>query len=307
MKKAPLWILVLVALVAVIAVVVVAGKTFRRPAGEVLAKVGGESITIESFREEWRKQSAAPGGIPPSGVEEFLGDMVVEKLFLAEAKRQRLNRDPRFLREVESYREQLLVEMLLNKEVLAIAPPSTADVEGYWKNHAQDFTVPELVRLSHILIAAKTGEDAAALKARAREVLDQIKSEEDFARAAEPVAEKSAAGQNPDLGFFRRIQLAQWSPEIEAAVWELPVGKTAGPIVTERGCHLFLVTDRKAPREKPLDEARDEVKAAIAAARRKEKFDALEARLRNRTSIERNEPALDALRDELKASARPGK
>jgi parvulin-like peptidyl-prolyl isomerase len=306
-KKGAWWALVVVALVAVIAVVVLAGKTFRRPSGEVLARVGSEPITTDSFREEWRKQFAAPSGLPPAGVEEFLGDMVVEKLFLAEAKRQRLHRDPRFLREVESYREQLLVEMLLNKEVLAIAPPSSADVEAFWKNHAADFHVPELVRLSHILIQPKAGEDAAALRARAQETVDQIEGEEDFARLAASSADREAAGQGPDLGYFRRVQLAQWSPEIEKAVWELPVGKTAGPIATDRGCHIFLVTDRKAPREKTLDEARDEVKAAIMAARRKERFDALEARLRNRTSIERNEQILNALRGELKAPARPPK
>jgi len=307
MKISALWILVIVAVIAVIAVVVVAGKTFRRPTGEVLAKVGGESITTESFREEWRKQFAAPSSIPPAGAEEFLGDMVVEKLFLAEAKRQRIHRDPRFLREVDNYREQLLVEMLLNKEVLTIAPPSPAELNEYWKGHAQEFNVPDLVRLSHILITAQTGEDATAVAARAQEVADGIKSEEDFAAAARTLAGKEAASPTADLGYFRRVQLAQWSPEIEAAVWELPVGKIAGPIPSESGFHIFLVTDRKAPREKTLDEARDEVRAAITSARRKEKFEALEGRLRSRTSIERNEQALNALRQELKFPGLPSR
>lgn len=301
MKKGALWILGAVALAAVIAVVVFSGKAFRRPSGELLAKVGDETITTESFRDEWLKQFASPAGVPPAGVEEFLNDMVVEKLFLMEAKRQRINRDPRFLREVESYREQLLVEMLLNKEVLAIAPPSTAEVEAYWKDHAQDFHVPELVRLSHILVAAKPGEDAAALQTRAQEIAGRIKGQEDFAREAESLLGKEASGAGTDLGYFRQAQLAKWSPEIEAAVWSLPEGGTAGPIEVGRGWHIFLVTGRKAPREKTLDEAREDIRATIAASRRKERFDALEARLRNRTSIERDEQVLERLQGELKA------
>ncbi|MCX6348675.1 MAG: SurA N-terminal domain-containing protein, partial [Candidatus Aureabacteria bacterium] len=132
MKKGAYGALILIVLLAVIVLVVVAGRIFRRPAGEVLIKVGDEAVTTENFQEEWRKQFSAPGGIPPAGVEEFLGDLVREKLFLAEAKRQRLNREPRFLQEIENYREQLLVEILLNKEVLAIAPPSSAEIEDYW-------------------------------------------------------------------------------------------------------------------------------------------------------------------------------
>ncbi|MCX6349802.1 MAG: efflux RND transporter permease subunit, partial [Candidatus Aureabacteria bacterium] len=110
------------------------------------------------------------------------------------------------------------------------------------------------------------------------------------------------SGRGVDLGYFRPGQLNQWSPEIETAVWGLDVGKTAGPIKTARGYYIIKLTDRKPPRDKTLEESRDEVAAAIQAQKRKEKFDALEARLKNRTFIARNEQALNALKDHVSAT-----
>ena len=302
MKKGAYGALILIVLLAVIVLVVVAGRIFRRPAREVLIKVGDEAVTTENFQEEWRKQFAAPGGIPPAGVEELLGDLVREKLFLAEAKRQRLNRDPRFLQEIENYQEQLLVQMLLNKEVLAISPPSPAEIEDYWKDRSRDFAVPDLVRVSLILITTRPDEDEAAALKRSREALDRIQRGEDFVQVAQAVTGGDNSGRGVDLGYFRPGWLNQWSPEIETAVWGLDVGKTAGPIKTARGYYIVKLTDRKPPHDKTLAEARDEVAAAIQAQKRKEKFEALEARLKNRTFIARNEQALSALKNHAGAT-----
>ena len=63
----------------------------------------------EDFKKEWQRNLMA---FPPESIEQFLNDMIVEKLFLAEARRREIDQDPRFQEEVDNYREQLLVEAL---------------------------------------------------------------------------------------------------------------------------------------------------------------------------------------------------
>jgi len=263
------------------------------PKGEVLARVGKSVITTEDLKEEWRKQYFAPANQPREGVDKLLNDMVLEKLFLEEARRQKIDKDPRFRQEAANYREQLLVETLLNKLVLAVGKPSEAEIEDYWKNNQEQFSVPELIRISYIMIKSAEGEEDSATEKRAEAIMARLKGGEEFAEVAREVSEGAGAGRGGDLGFFRRGQLA---PEMEQAAWNLATGEIAGPIKTEYGYHIITVIARKAPRQKDLEEARPEISKTIQARNRKNKFDALQAELKKKSPVTINQEILKTLK-----------
>ncbi len=258
----------------------------------VLARVDGLSVTLEDFRREWTNQPPPPPDSPPESVEQFLNDMIAERLFLAEARRRKIDRDEELRQEVERYREQLMVEELLSREVLNVPAPSPSEVEGFWSANRELFAVPELIRISHILIRRGDEESEEEVLARAGEIKTRLEDGADFAELAREVSAGSSAVRGGDLGYFREEQIL---PEFQDAAGELAVGEISEPIPTQYGYHLLTVTDLKAPREKTLEESREEVAAILVAEKRKSRFENVRAALADTVTIWKNEDLIERL------------
>jgi peptidyl-prolyl cis-trans isomerase C len=85
----------------------------------------------------------------------------------------------------------------------------------------------------HILV--KTQEEAQALKTK-------IESGElDFDQAAKEQSSCPSSAQGGALGRFGKGQMV---PEFEEVVFSAPVGEVQGPVKTDFGYHLILVTER---------------------------------------------------------------
>lgn len=261
----------------------------------ILVKVDDSVITLDDFQREWLRQLPVSQGLPQESVDRFIGDMIAEKLFIIEARRRKIDQDEKFKAEVEKYREQLMVEALLNQEVLAVGKPTEAEVVAYWEKNRGSFEVPELVRFSHILVRIEEDENEEAVLARCKKIKEQLDGGGDFADVAREFSEGSSAGRSGDLGYYRPSQI---SPEFKAAAEELKGGEISEPIHTDYGYHLIKVTDRKSARQKTLDESREEIITIILAGKRKSKFDTVKARLESESTIWKNMDLIDRLRAE---------
>jgi len=261
----------------------------------VLVTVGDSVITLDDFQREWMRRPPPQPGEPMDNVDQFIDDMIAEKLFIIEARRRKIDQEEKFKAEVEKYREQLMVETLLKQEVLQVKKPSEAEIERYWADNKELFTVPALTRFSHILIKGKEGEDEDAILARCQAVKARLEAGEPFAVVASEVSEGSSANRGGDLGFYRPSQI---SPEFQSAAEDLEIGVVSEPIATDYGYHIIVVTDRKLSRDKTLDESREEIIAMLLAENRKAKFDKVKTRLSKATKIQKNTDLLNRLKSE---------
>jgi peptidyl-prolyl cis-trans isomerase C len=270
----------------------------------ILARVGDSAISLDDFRREWANQPPLPPGVPPDSVEKFLEDMIAEKLFLAEARRRKLDGDEELRREVERYREQLMVEKLLSQEVLTVPPPAPGEVEKFWAANREGFSVPELTRLSHIFVRPGEDESEESVIERCLSIRARLEGGEDFAAVAREVSEGSSKVRGGDLGYFREEQIV---PEFRPAVSELAAGEVSGPIKTESGYHLLMVTDIRPPRQKTFEESREEVTAILLAEKRKARFDNVKAAIADSISVEKNWDLIERLQaEQSKALFPPG-
>ncbi len=251
----------------------------------VLARVGDSVITLDDFQREWAGQPPPPPGEPPETADQFLDDMIAERLFLAEARRRRLDRDEELQREVERYREQLMVEKLLGQEVLTVPPPSPGEVEAFWSANRGIFTVPELTRLSHILIRPEEGESEESVIERLLAVRERLEEGEEFSALAREVSQGSSVVRGGDLGFFREEQII---PEFRAVAGELEIGEISAPIRTDYGYHLLVLTETRSPREKTFEESREEAAAILLAERRKARFEEIRDSIAASVPVEKN-------------------
>lgn len=167
----------------------------------------------------------------------------------------------------EAYREKLRSQIerakLINKELRSRVTVSDEDLRGYYQKNTALFVRPEEVRIQHILLRFPQGADAVkkrAVRARAEDILAQVRKGKDFSRLARLYSEDLVtASGGGDLGFIRKGEL---QPAFEKAAFSLMPGQ-AGIVETTYGCHIIKAIEKRTARPVPFEEVVDQVRESI--------------------------------------------
>src|SRR5262249_7834523 len=145
-----------------------------------------------------------------------------------------------------------------------IVVPS-ADIERAYNNNIEQYSTPEQVRASHILLKTE-GKDDAAVKANAEDVLKQARSGADFAELAEKYSEDEASAKDGgDLDYFGKGKMV---PEFDQAVFAMQPGQTSDqPVKTQYGYHIIRVVDKKPATSRTLAEVRQQISDQLSYER----------------------------------------
>jgi peptidyl-prolyl cis-trans isomerase D len=137
---------------------------------------------------------------------------------------------------------------------------SAEDIKRSYEDNQQQYSTPEQVRASHILLKTE-GKDDAAVKKQAEDLLSKVNAGADFAKLATEYSEdegsKTKAG---DLDFFPKGQMV---PEFDKAAFSMKVGEISPLVKTQYGYHIIKLTDKKAATTKSLDEVRAQIEDQI--------------------------------------------
>ncbi|MDY0270091.1 SurA N-terminal domain-containing protein [Trichloromonas sp.] len=141
---------------------------------------------------------------------------------------------------------------------------SDEDLEKYYRRNLDKFDIPEQVKASHILIKVPLDADPEArksLRERAEKVLAEVKEGKDFATLVRQYSDdQGSVPKGGSLGFFPRGVMV---PEFEAAAFAMKPGEISDIVTTPFGYHIIRCDGYVEPGIKPLDEVRDEAKAAV--------------------------------------------
>ena len=96
-------------------------------------------------------------------------------------------------------------------------------------------------RVAEIFVSS-TPETAAAARANANRIVEQIRNGASFAAYARQFSEASTAAVGGDLGWVRSEQLP---PELAALVTQMPVGAISDPIPLDGGFSIVAVADSR--------------------------------------------------------------
>ena len=119
---------------------------------------------------------------------------------------------------------------------------SPADLTKAYNDNIQQYTTPEQVRASHILLKTE-GKDEAAVKTKAEEILKEAKGGADFAELAKKNSEDESNAKNGgDLDYFGRGRMV---PEFDAAAFNMETGQISDLVKTQFGFHIIKLTDKK--------------------------------------------------------------
>jgi parvulin-like peptidyl-prolyl isomerase len=168
----------------------------------------------------------------------------------------------------DSYREHLARMIAASKYLdgirAGVATVSDAELETYYRDNEVRLTLPEQVRVRHILLTWKpmgTRDDRAAIREQMAPILDKARAGDDFAALAREYSDDSATAQNGgDTGLFHRGQMV---PAFEEVAFALQPGEISDPVDTPFGVHILRLEERKEARLLPLDEVREQLREHI--------------------------------------------
>ena len=150
-----------------------------------------------------------------------------------------------------------LVDMQAIRNRTQISPQ---DIERAYEDSLQQYSTPEQVRASHILLKTE-GKDDAAVKKQAEDLLAKVKGGADFAQLATTLSEDDTSKvKGGDLDFFGKGSMV---PEFDKVAFSMKPGEISDLVKTQYGYHIIKVTDKKEASTKPLQEVRAQIEDQV--------------------------------------------
>jgi peptidyl-prolyl cis-trans isomerase D len=134
-----------------------------------------------------------------------------------------------------------------------------AQVRQAYDQNKDRYRMPERAKARHILIMTqgKPASEEPKLKAKAEDILKQLKAGANFAELATKYSDDPGSKEKGgDLGWFGKGQMV---PEFEAATFALKPNEISGVIKTSYGYHIIQVLEKEQARLKPFDEVKTEL------------------------------------------------
>jgi peptidyl-prolyl cis-trans isomerase SurA len=164
----------------------------------------------------------------------------------------------------DNLRTEIITQQVIQREVGSHMNISKEEEQRFYQEHKSELSHSEAVRLSEILISTEqAGDDQQKLdaaKAKAADVLKQVRAGGDFAEIAKKESQDPSAAQGGDLGPFERGKLAK---QLEDLTFGMKKGDVSDVIRTKQGFVILKVTDHVMPGVPAFAEVEPRVQEAI--------------------------------------------
>lgn len=130
------------------------------------------------------------------------------------------------------------------QQIKAEVTPTEEEIRQYYGDHKSEFDKGKEVRARHILFRVDQDADqetVSTVKAKAEEILKQLKDGADFEEMAKNHSEDKGSGENGgDLGFFGKGRMI---PEFEEVAFALSAGEMSDLVRSQFGFHIIKVDE----------------------------------------------------------------
>lgn len=266
-------------------------KTDAPPAADVVARIGGEVITVADIEAEIGSKPAFVRARyqAPERKKEFLDGLVRWAVMAREARNLGFDRDPDVQR---AWKREMINKMIERdfEEKTKTDEPSDAEIEAYYKERGEEFQRPDQVRVNQIFTTDAAKAERLAREARALAAkLNAQKERNDRPYNAfvfQNTDDKETRARAGDLGFFDRETTKLPKEVVEAAFAIKDVGDVAGPVKSAQGFHVLRLVQKRPGFSRPLAEVKPELIRRIKQERRAKQLQAWIDDMHKRYKIE---------------------
>ena len=226
---------------------------------------GSASVSEREIRQEFEKRNAKVkfeyAVISQTDVQKSIKPTEAElKAFYERNKAAYANSVPE--------KRKLAYVVVDSAKVAAATPVSNDELQSYYQQHRDEYRVPEQVNVRHILIRkpapgpdGKVDQKAVdAAKAKAEDVLKQIKAGGDFAALAKKYSDDPTGKSGGSVGW---MQHGGFPGAADKAAFSLPKGGTSDVVDAVDGFDIIRVDDKQASRSKSFDEVKDQIEPIL--------------------------------------------
>src|SRR6266852_5099893 len=171
----------------------------------------------------------------------------------------------------QNLKNQIITQQVISKEVGQRMSISKEELQQFYDEHKSQMEQPEQIRLNELLVStenkdktkdASADESAqlAAAKAKAEDLLAQIRKGASFDEIAKKNSDGPTAAQGGDLGYFKRGALAK---ELEDKTFAMKPGDLSDVIRTKQGFVILKVAEHQMAGVPPLSQIEPKVQDAI--------------------------------------------
>jgi peptidyl-prolyl cis-trans isomerase D len=165
----------------------------------------------------------------------------------------------------DSYRQpekkNLVVLVADQDKISAALQMSDDELRAAYEKNKDHFRTPERVKVRHILLqtTGKSQADVDKIKAKAQDILKQVKNGGDFAALAKKYSEDPGSAQKGgDLDWVVRGQTVK---NFENAAFSLKPNQISDLITTEYGFHIIQVLDKQEAKLQPFEDVKSQLAA----------------------------------------------
>lgn len=219
----------------------------------VVATVNGKNISdtevSEALINVLRGQSinALPANQKQAAIQEYIG----HKLLLEEAKKQKLERDPLYAKELEKAKDSIIFSLYQKKMFDSIKVDEAKIRQIYEANKAQ-FVQPARVQARHILVEKES--DAKAIINQLRNLKGDALTQKFAQLAAEKSIDQGSARSGGELGWFGESDMVKPFADTAFSLKNGEINKN--PVKSQFGYHVILKENAQARTQLALEQVR---------------------------------------------------
>jgi EpsD family peptidyl-prolyl cis-trans isomerase len=156
-----------------LALALLASGCQKKASGQTVAVVNNEEITTSDLNAELTSENASPTGTTQQARAQALQNLIDRRLLAEQAKSEGLDKSPEFINQQRRGTEDLLIRMLLMRQVNTAQVPSATEISQFEASHPNMFANREAWTLQQLVFPLQ--KDAGVLaKIKAAQTLDEI-------------------------------------------------------------------------------------------------------------------------------------
>ena len=140
---------------------------------------------------------------------------------------------------------------VMAKELQSRIKVKEEDLRRYYRDHQEEFRIPEQVQLREVVVLDEGGLPAEGQAKVAEEIRQAVAAGKSLADAVAPYAEKGVTSKVVEFGWVSPTDLDK---TLEPAIRQLANGKLSEPVKARGGLHLLQVVDRHPAHVQPFQE-----------------------------------------------------
>jgi EpsD family peptidyl-prolyl cis-trans isomerase len=243
-------------------------KKEKKP-GQTLASVNGEEITVSQLNEELQRANVSSAQQEQAS-RQLLVSLVDRQLLLAEAGKDKLDRDPKVVQAIERAKAQILAQAYLQKRIGQPARPSKEEVSQYFNQHPELFSQRKVFQMRQLVLSTD-------------DVTTEVKGVIDAAKSLDEVATWLSAHKVKFAAAPLTRASTDLPPELSKRLLAMPQGQL---FLIKEGARSVLATVvdiKDAPLA--LDAVAPQIEQLLVSQRNKEAAEAELTRLRSAAKI----------------------